>query len=319
MKSILFFVFILFVTFLEAQEINYKALAINKDGSALINKDIVVKIEIIKEDLITITYSEQHKTTTNNLGLFSILIGKGKVIFGNFEEVDLEQDDLYIKIYTDIDSKINFQLFGISQLLKKPTAFYAEKIKLSVGTHLTIDNSGKSNSKVKEIGSKWSSHRYGIYNDTSNIGIGITPMEYVPLNVNAANYNNTGNGIAHFKSADKWHSSIGIFNGLGLNEKQFSFILAGPANSNAANGTFGLYNHQSTSWSFNVNPTNNFFAIGSNNNTVNVAKSKLHVFAGDINIDQIGSGIIMKSPNGACWRITIDDTGNLIRTAIICP
>ena len=57
------------------------------------------------------------------------------------------------------------------------------------------------------------------------------------------------------------------------------------------------------------------------NNVTNAEqpKSKLHVFNGDVNVDQIGSGIILKSPNGSCWRVTVDNAGNLVRTAITCP
>jgi hypothetical protein len=47
-------------------------------------------------------------------------------------------------------------------------------------------------------------------------------------------------------------------------------------------------------------------------------QSRLHVFNGDVNIDEIGSGIIMKSPNGKCWRVTIGNDGGLITTAIAC-
>jgi hypothetical protein len=54
-------------------------------------------------------------------------------------------------------------------------------------------------------------------------------------------------------------------------------------------------------------------------NTVHKPKSKLQVQSGDIYLDTIGTGVIIKSPNGNCWRVTIDDTGNLIRTQITCP
>jgi hypothetical protein len=47
--------------------------------------------------------------------------------------------------------------------------------------------------------------------------------------------------------------------------------------------------------------------------------SKLHVKGGDVYVDNIASGVIMKSPNGSCWRVTVDNTGNLVRTAITCP
>lgn len=58
--------------------------------------------------------------------------------------------------------------------------------------------------------------------------------------------------------------------------------------------------------------------IGINTKT---PKAKLEIAQGDIylnNIDQ-SQGIIMRSPNGNCWRITIDNNGNFVRTSINCP
>ena len=48
-------------------------------------------------------------------------------------------------------------------------------------------------------------------------------------------------------------------------------------------------------------------------------KSKLQVTDGDIYIDDINKGIIMKSPDGQCWRYTPDNQGALMPTAITCP
>lgn len=47
--------------------------------------------------------------------------------------------------------------------------------------------------------------------------------------------------------------------------------------------------------------------------------SRLQVAGGDIYLQDIGSGIIMRSPNGQCWRVTLDDNGNFLRKAIGCP
>ena len=47
--------------------------------------------------------------------------------------------------------------------------------------------------------------------------------------------------------------------------------------------------------------------------------STLTVGGGDINIEDIGSGIIMKSPNGNCWRVTVDNSGAFISNPITCP
>jgi hypothetical protein len=48
-------------------------------------------------------------------------------------------------------------------------------------------------------------------------------------------------------------------------------------------------------------------------------KTKLEVKDGDVFINDSTKGIILKSPNGNCWRVTVDNLGNLVRTAITCP
>jgi hypothetical protein len=54
--------------------------------------------------------------------------------------------------------------------------------------------------------------------------------------------------------------------------------------------------------------------IGTNN-----PKVKLQVTSGDVYVDDSTKGIILKSPDGNCWRVTIDNTGNFVRTSIVCP
>lgn len=50
-----------------------------------------------------------------------------------------------------------------------------------------------------------------------------------------------------------------------------------------------------------------------------VPRSAVHVNNGDVYLDNATKGIILTSPNGQCWRVTVDNTGNLIRTSITCP
>jgi hypothetical protein len=76
------------------------------------------------------------------------------------------------------------------------------------------------------------------------------------------------------------------------------------------------------------------FAVGSSNNvpatrmTLNktglglgteTPKAKIEVANGDVYVSDPTKGIILKSPNGSCWRVTMDNTGNFVRTAITCP
>ena len=48
-------------------------------------------------------------------------------------------------------------------------------------------------------------------------------------------------------------------------------------------------------------------------------KSQLQVTGGDIYIENVNSGVIMKSPDGNCWRMTVDNSGNPVFTSIACP
>jgi type II secretory pathway pseudopilin PulG len=40
---------------------------------------------------------------------------------------------------------------------------------------------------------------------------------------------------------------------------------------------------------------------------------------GDIYVANIGSGIILRSPNGSCWRVSMTNAGNVSSTSIVCP
>ena len=48
-------------------------------------------------------------------------------------------------------------------------------------------------------------------------------------------------------------------------------------------------------------------------------KRKLHIKAGVVYIDQVASGIIMKSPDGKCWLTIVHNDGTLTTTETDCP
>ena len=48
-------------------------------------------------------------------------------------------------------------------------------------------------------------------------------------------------------------------------------------------------------------------------------KTKLHIESGDVYINSITSGVIMKSPNGQCWRMTVSNGGTSVFSPIVCP
>jgi hypothetical protein len=50
-----------------------------------------------------------------------------------------------------------------------------------------------------------------------------------------------------------------------------------------------------------------------------VPEAKLQVTGGDIYIEDITKGIIMKSPSGQCWRTTVSDDGSFVLNQVDCP
>ncbi len=67
----------------------------------------------------------------------------------------------------------------------------------------------------------------------------------------------------------------------------------------------------------------NFELIEKNSTRVGLGNLKpatqLQVSKGDVYLDNIGSGVVIKSPNGQCWRLTVDNSGVVVSTSIICP
>ena len=47
--------------------------------------------------------------------------------------------------------------------------------------------------------------------------------------------------------------------------------------------------------------------------------SKLQLETGDMYVKEIGSGVIIKSPNGSCYRLIVDNLGTIGSQAITCP
>jgi hypothetical protein len=48
-------------------------------------------------------------------------------------------------------------------------------------------------------------------------------------------------------------------------------------------------------------------------------KTKLHITNGKVYIEANGQGVIMKSPNGSCFELTVTDAGALTAAAVPCP
>lgn len=158
----------------------------------------------------------------------------------------------------------------------------------------------------------WEKDLNGIYYNSGKVGIGspgsnpFSSTAELTINGSIDQYsNNTFQTVTRFRNTSS--------------NQEYQFNLAGSNNIDFATKSFGLYNATLNNWLWNSDGTNSNIAIGSYTYKQQVPKSRLHVFNGDVNINDIGKGIIMKSANGQCWRITVSDTGTLVSNSIPCP
>ncbi len=163
----------------------------------------------------------------------------------------------------------------------------------------------------------WTLDTYGISYLGGNVGIGTNSLPQSKLTIVGAN------GISApitLKSADVWQSALVLTN-TSLNPaiNTVTLSVGGIGNNAIFQGNFGIYNNKLSNWILNTDNNRNFVAFGNDIEAAQLPKSRVHVYNGDVNIDQIGRGIIMKSPNGSCWRITVGNDGSFISSLISCP
>jgi UDP-3-O-[3-hydroxymyristoyl] glucosamine N-acyltransferase len=129
-KIILFILFIAFnsgIVFSQSvpQGMRYQAVARDEAGKTIDGENISIQISLRAGEKGDVLYTERHQVTTNQLGLFSITIGEGKAILGEFASIpwslaniwlDIDMNEAGGKIFTNINS---------SQLLTVPYAFHA--------------------------------------------------------------------------------------------------------------------------------------------------------------------------------------------------
>ncbi len=128
----LFTILLLAITFIAVQAqvpqgINYQAVARNSSGMVLGSSPVGVRISII--DGIptgTVQYSETHAVSTNQFGLFNIVIGNGTIASGTFAGITWSAGNKFIKVEVDPAGGTAYIDMGTTKLQSVPFALYAQ-------------------------------------------------------------------------------------------------------------------------------------------------------------------------------------------------
>ena len=112
--------------------INYQGAATDSLGNKLENQPISLKTSILQggiED--SASYSETHNTTTDQFGLFNVVIGLGEVLIGNFDSIHWGADAHYLKVELDATGGTDYNLVSTTQMMSVPYALYAESANIN--------------------------------------------------------------------------------------------------------------------------------------------------------------------------------------------
>src|SRR5580698_2455915 len=80
------------------QGMNYQAVARDKSGNELINTQISLQISLYNPETNGAYYTETHSVTTNQFGLFTLVIGEGTVQSGTFANIPWSQKEIWMSV-----------------------------------------------------------------------------------------------------------------------------------------------------------------------------------------------------------------------------
>jgi hypothetical protein len=124
MKKLLYLITLVTSVSFAQEGISYQAIAYDNNGFEMSNQEIQLQLSILGDSINgTAEYVESHTVTTDNFGLFSIVIGSG-VTEGNMTAVNWKSTK-FLKV--EMQNGEEMTTLGVSQFLSVPYSYYSQK------------------------------------------------------------------------------------------------------------------------------------------------------------------------------------------------
>lgn len=108
------------------QGMKYQAVARDLSGDIMANQQVFLQVQLQSNiNSQQVYYSENHIVTTNQFGLFSLVIGEGVSNKGDFTKIPWSTDDIWMGVAIKDGKKNNYATISNSKLLAVPYAFHA--------------------------------------------------------------------------------------------------------------------------------------------------------------------------------------------------
>ena len=141
MRDSILFLFLAFTFNLCAQDgINYQGAATDANGDELANQNISIRASVLSVTASgNLEWEETHSATTDQFGLFNIVIGQGTNTTNGatslFDDMDWGSADHFLKIEVDATGGTNYSMIGTTQMMAVPYALYAKTAGSVVTNH----------------------------------------------------------------------------------------------------------------------------------------------------------------------------------------
>ena len=249
-------------------------------------------------------------------------------------------------------TNIRFETTGTSETIRSERLRISENGNVGIGKttpayKLDVDGTVNAaqfliNGSPLVASSPWNSSAGNTFYTSGNVGIGTTtPSVKLDINgggdLNLLNLSNDANSLGVntiVSSNTDFHASAFI-------GKRSRGSLSTPLAVSAGDRITGIYgslfansgfqNAAGIQFYVGANPgsssfpSNIRFETTSTNQTARTERLRISetgnviIKTSDILIENIGSGVIMKSPDGNCWRMTVNNAGAPVFTSITCP
>ncbi len=166
LSGLLFFCMAFSVIAQSPKTISYQAILRDNIGVLIQNApNVSVKVSLLQGNIIddNVIYQENHSTSTNANGLFTIEIGAGTVAVGSYPAIQWGNGPYFLKTEIDPLGGTNYLITAISELLSVPLANYAfEAARLPGVAGLYAGWYQQSPESIAQIGLLFESDSFGL-------------------------------------------------------------------------------------------------------------------------------------------------------------
>lgn len=127
--SLFIFINLFLIGFAQSpRTISYQAILRDNLGVLIQNApNVAIRVSILQGNILdnNVVYQENHSTATNANGLFTIEVGGGTVVLGNYPTIQWGNGPYFLKTEIDPTGFTNYLIVATTELLSVPIANYA--------------------------------------------------------------------------------------------------------------------------------------------------------------------------------------------------